>query len=185
MANTPKKMKDPTEAALSAIQDALQIRDDDTPAQQNSAPTPAPASGPSEEKPWPGLRSKLSNRETARENAKPAQTPYERAPYEEERAVDPMRLPAANDDRESIGSILRLLQQTPSKTSYLIASIFAAVWVVGGFALGWLYLPSSRRRSARPASPRRCLPCLARSISPPWSSSTCSPTWPGGRRNCG
>ena len=29
MANTPKKMKDPTEAALSAIQDALQVRDVD------------------------------------------------------------------------------------------------------------------------------------------------------------
>src|SRR5712691_3962302 len=145
MANTPKKMKDPTEAALSAIQDALQIRDDDTPAQQNSAPTPAPASGPSEEKPWPGLRSKLSNRENARENAKPAQTPYERAPYEEERAVDPMRLPAANDDRESIGSILRLLQQTPSKTSYLIASIFAAVWIIAGFGLGLLYVPEIQR----------------------------------------
>src|SRR3954447_5116628 len=70
MANTPKKMKDPTEAALSAIQDALQIRDE--PAQPNTAPTPAPASAPSEEKPWPGLRSKLSNRETAREPAKPA-----------------------------------------------------------------------------------------------------------------
>ena len=27
MANTPKKMKDPTEAALSAIQDALAVRD--------------------------------------------------------------------------------------------------------------------------------------------------------------
>ncbi len=30
MANTPKKMKDPTEAALSAMQDALHVRDDDT-----------------------------------------------------------------------------------------------------------------------------------------------------------
>ena len=29
MANTPKKMKDPTEAALSAIQDALHVRDDE------------------------------------------------------------------------------------------------------------------------------------------------------------
>src|SRR5438270_4234044 len=139
MANTPKKMKDPTEAALSAIQDALQIRDDDTPTQQNSVSTPAPASGPSEEKPWPGLRSKLSKRETA----KPAPAPYES--YEEERAVDPMRLPAANDDRESIGSILRLLQQTPSKTSYLIASIFAAVWIIAGFGLGLLYVPEVQR----------------------------------------
>ena len=31
MANNPKKMQDPTEAALSAIQDALQVRDDDKP----------------------------------------------------------------------------------------------------------------------------------------------------------
>src|SRR6266403_3923575 len=137
MANTPKKMKDPTEAALSAIQDALQNRDE--PAQPNTASTPA--SGPSEEKPWQGLRSKLSNRETT----KPAPAPYEPAHYEEERASDPMRLPAANDDRESIGSILRLLQQTPSKTSYLIASIFAAVWIIAGFGLGLVYVPEIQR----------------------------------------
>jgi len=145
MANTPKKMKDPTEAALSAIQDALQIRDDDTPTQQNAASTPTPTSGPSEEKPWPGLRSKLSNRESARENAKPAQAPYQGPYEEEERTHDPMRLPAANDDRESIGSILRLLQQTPSRTSYLIASIFSAVWIIAGFGLGLVYVPEIQR----------------------------------------
>src|SRR2546423_3652910 len=32
MANTPKKMKDPTEAALSAIQDALHVGEHDQPA---------------------------------------------------------------------------------------------------------------------------------------------------------
>src|SRR5215467_2060366 len=101
MANTPKKMKDPTEAALSAIQDALQMRDGNKPAQPNTTSRPVPASGSSEE-PWPGLRAKLSNKEPA----KPAQPPHEHAPYEEEHPVDPMRLPAANDDRESIGSIL-------------------------------------------------------------------------------
>ena len=37
MANTPKKMKDPTEAALSAIQDALHVRDDDTAAETQGA----------------------------------------------------------------------------------------------------------------------------------------------------
>src|SRR5580704_17792993 len=35
MANTPRKMQDPTEAALSAIQDALNLRE--------TEPTPAPA----------------------------------------------------------------------------------------------------------------------------------------------
>src|SRR5207245_2530297 len=40
-----------------------------------------------------------------------------------------------------IGSILRSLQRRPQKTSYMLASVFAAVWVIVGFALGWLYLP--------------------------------------------
>jgi hypothetical protein len=39
MANTPKKIKDPTEAALSAIQDALSIRD---PEPASEAPSPPP-----------------------------------------------------------------------------------------------------------------------------------------------
>jgi hypothetical protein len=39
MPNTPKKIKDPTEAALSAIQDVLSIRDEVTPEPQpNTAP---------------------------------------------------------------------------------------------------------------------------------------------------
>ena len=38
MANTPKKMKDPTEAALSAIQDALTVRD--------TTPEPEPVGHP-------------------------------------------------------------------------------------------------------------------------------------------
>src|SRR5262249_60725302 len=47
MANTPRKVQDPTEAALSAIQDALNLRDTD--------PEPSPASRPPA--PTPGGRS--------------------------------------------------------------------------------------------------------------------------------
>src|SRR4051812_41622432 len=101
MANTPKKMKDPTEAALSAIQDALQVRDDDKPLDSVEAPE-APLFHPDEpmsEAPWPGLRSK----QTAKAD-----------PFDDEvRRPDDagaLRRPAANDDRESIGSILRSLQ---------------------------------------------------------------------------
>ena len=43
MANTPKKMKDPTEAALSAIQDALHVRDDNPPQDQMTAPSASEA----------------------------------------------------------------------------------------------------------------------------------------------
>ena len=52
MANTPKKMKDPTEAALSAIQDALSVRD--TPPHPNnpSAPVSTRPEEPAPEQPW-------------------------------------------------------------------------------------------------------------------------------------
>ena len=46
MANYPKKMMDPTEAALSAIQEALNVRDDDehkeTQPEAGAAPPPPP-----------------------------------------------------------------------------------------------------------------------------------------------
>jgi hypothetical protein len=140
MANTPKKMKDPTEAALSAIQDALQIRDVESEPQRPAEPDDALAIPPAndltqDEAPWTGLREP--------DNLKGSLYEDDEARRPED--AGPMRRPAANDDRQSIGAILRLLQQRPAKTSYLLASIFAAVWVIGGFALGWFYLPELQR----------------------------------------
>ena len=54
MANTPKKMKDPTEAALSAIQDALQVRDVDKEPETAAIRRPSPAAT-SADAPWPGV----------------------------------------------------------------------------------------------------------------------------------
>ena len=51
-----------------------------------------------------------------------------------------MRRPA-NDDRELIGQILRSIQRRPARTSYLVATVFAVVWVIAGGLLGWMYLP--------------------------------------------
>src|SRR4051812_28504082 len=111
MANTPKKMKDPTEAALSAIQDALQVREEAQPAVSEETPAGEALIHPDEphsDAPWPGLRSK--------QPAKPDMFDED----EERRGEDAgsIRRPAANDDRESIGSILRSLQRRPAKTSY-------------------------------------------------------------------
>jgi hypothetical protein len=97
------------------------------------------ASEPAADKPWPGLRKPGAT--------KAPETFKAPVPYEDEslRADDGgMRRPA-NDDRESIGSILRALQQTPSRTSYVLASVFAGVWIVAGFALGFLYIPEIQR----------------------------------------
>src|SRR6266542_3862373 len=111
MANTPKKIKDPTEAALS---------------ERDAATAPPPPSvTPSEEAP--------SEWRTAG-----SVTPGEEIRQPEEHSL-PRR--AANDDRESIGQILRTLQRLPARTSYVTASVFAGLWVLVGLVLGWMYLP--------------------------------------------
>ena len=124
MANTPKKIKDPTEAALSAIQDALSARD----AAEAEAASPLPAQAvPLEES-----TSEPSWR------AVPSATPDEEPRQPEEQSL--LRR-AANDDRESIGQILRTLQRRPAHTSYVTATVFAGLWVLAGLVLGWMYLP--------------------------------------------
>ncbi|MDQ1714029.1 MAG: hypothetical protein QOE45_3479, partial [Frankiaceae bacterium] len=131
MANTPKKMKDPTEAALSAIQDALQVRDDKPDATESAQPAPIlPHDETTVDAPWPGLR--------AQQGATDDHFDDEIRRPEDSGAL---RRPAANDDQESIGSILRALQRRPARTSYVLASVFAGVWVIAGLGLGWLYLP--------------------------------------------
>src|SRR5215831_7745420 len=123
MANTPKKIKDPTEAALSAIQDALSARDAveaSSPPAAEIAPVP-PAEEHSSEPTW---------------RAVPAATPEEEVRQPEEQSL--LRR-AANDDRESIGQILRTLQRRPAHTSYVTATVFAGLWVLAGLVLGWMY----------------------------------------------
>ncbi|HET9244663.1 MAG TPA: methyl-accepting chemotaxis protein, partial [Xanthobacteraceae bacterium] len=124
MANTPKKIKDPTEAALSAIQDALSARD----AAEAEAASPAPVQVPPVEE--------SSSEPTWR--AMPVATPDEEPRQPEEQSL--LRR-AANDDRESIGQILRTLQRRPGHTSYVTATVFAGLWVLAGLVLGWMYLP--------------------------------------------
>ena len=127
MANTPKKMKDPTEAALSAIQDALSVRDT---APEPVIPPAPPSTRPDEpapEQPWRTVRAAAVKEEA----------------FDDElhRAEDQgsLRRPA-NDDRESIGQILRSLQRRPARTSYVVATVFAVVWVLAGLMLGWMLM---------------------------------------------
>src|SRR6202051_3407098 len=110
MANYPKKLMDPTEAALSAIQEALNVRDDE---ERQSAPP--------EENQIPPAGSANHN----------PRTPP---------AAQPQPFRAANDDQQSIGRILRALQDRPAKTSYFVAAMFSAAWAVGCLALSWAYL---------------------------------------------
>src|SRR5947207_8848238 len=130
MANNPKKVKDPTEVALSAIQEALNIGD-------------ASAAD--------------NNRGLVRNDAAPASSSV--LPVFEQSSFDPRpgadrptfetsdepraSRRAANDDRETIGQILQAIQKgRPARNAYTVATLFAAVWVIGAGLLTISFLPS-------------------------------------------
>ena len=121
MANYPKKLMDPTEAALSAIQEALNVRDDE---ERHAAP-PDDSEIP------------LAHSADAMPQTEPARPAFDEAidlddiDTRDHRAPEPQPFHAANDDQQSIGRILRALQDRPARTSYLVAAMFSAAWVVG------------------------------------------------------
>ncbi len=128
MANYPKKMTDPTEAALSAIQEALNIRDDDD--QAGGRPE--------------GMADLLSGATDSRGQS--AGTMAARADNTlDSDAIGTRDLSgpagrAANDDQQSIGQILHALQRRPARSSYFVATAFSCAWIVGCLALSWAYL---------------------------------------------
>jgi hypothetical protein len=128
MANYPKKMNDPTEAALSAIQEALNVRDDDGGAAIRSSGAVDP------------LETADGAVDGRRRGARAAPTIDDGLFHEDDVAPrEGLRL-AANDDQQSIGQILHALQRRPARTSYMVAGLFSAAWVIGCLALSWAYL---------------------------------------------
>ncbi|HEU0082592.1 MAG TPA: negative regulator of septation ring formation, partial [Bradyrhizobium sp.] len=128
MANNPKKVKDPTEVALSAIQEALNISDNavdtDRMVRNDAAPAEQPAPQTFDDPPF-----------DFRPN--PAAPAFE--PVEDPRA--PRR--AANDDRETIGQILQAIQKgRPTRNVYMLATLFAGVWLLGAGLLTVSFWPS-------------------------------------------
>src|SRR5215470_16252964 len=123
MAIYSKKSKDPTEVALSAIQDALNIRDSDTTPVRSTGPVAtAPAMEAPDDTLFHGARG------PAREI--PIETPATDSGHEQRDVVQ-----AANDDRESIGQILQSLQRRPARTPFIIASLFTTLWTIAALAL--------------------------------------------------
>src|SRR6478672_6864665 len=132
MANNPKKVKDPTEVALSAIQEALNISD-------GAAGDSARSSGHSDAAP-----ANASSISTPAYN----ESAFDTRPSEDRQIFEPIEEPrptrrAANDDRETIGQILQAIQKgRPTRNVYTLATIFAGVWLVGAGLLTLSFLPS-------------------------------------------
>jgi hypothetical protein len=124
MANYPKKMTDPTEAALSAIQEALNIQQDEAEASRT------------------GRMADLIPADVRQQGA--AAAPAEPDVFDTDaigtRDLSGPGSRAANDDQQSIGQILHALQRRPVRSSYLVATIFSAAWIVGCLLLSWSYL---------------------------------------------
>src|SRR5215207_7358551 len=117
MANTPRKMKDPTDAALSAIQDAVNLREGEPdPAAAAPVSILAPAS---ETLPRLGRARPTTDQDLFDEGMPRA-------------GGQPSARRAANDDRRSVGQLLQALQQRPARTSYLVALLFACGWIAVG-----------------------------------------------------
>src|SRR5947209_353548 len=131
MANNPRKVQDPTEAALSAIQDALSLRDGEPSGSADAPILPAPEAGD---------RPREARRRSRREAAKEPEVFFGEPALAEPEAAEEPQPAAANDDRQSVGRMLQTLQRRPSRRPYVIAGIFALGWIVGGIVLGMAQL---------------------------------------------
>ena len=133
MANTPKKAKDPTEAAMSAIQDALNVRDADMKAASRAPAGMAAADGrdnvAEQPRPVTRLAPPLAENELF-SGQRPAADEQPRRP--------------ANDDWQSVGKILQNLQPRANRRFYLVATGCALLWLIAGAALTAIYLPELR-----------------------------------------
>src|SRR5689334_17011524 len=127
MANIPQKTKDPTEEALTAIQEALNIRAPETGSgsfetvtntDPATSPRPSDLFAPDSSTAWP-------TSDTA-----------------------PRR--AANDDRAGIGQILQILRYRSARTPYIAAAVCSFVWIAGGIAIASLYGGELRSAFATP-----------------------------------
>src|SRR5919109_301077 len=135
MANQPRKMKDPTEAALSAIQDALNMRE-----AEPGRPAAAKPTGTADQ--GRRIAALAVDDELFSDGIGPGERTQEASGRMPEQAV-PRR--PANDDRQAIGEILQTIQRRPARTTYVFATLISLVWLIGAVALAWFYLPDLPR----------------------------------------
>jgi hypothetical protein len=171
MANNPKKVKDPTEVALSAIQEALNISD-------GAAADSARVRVHSDAAPQ-----RLPSTPAFNESA------FDTRPSEDRRVFEPIEEPrptrrAANDDRETIGQILQAIQKgRPPATSIRLPRSSPASGCRRGL-LTISFLPALQASIGQGPAARWCWPGLAALSLPRYCCSTSWRALPGAARNC-
>ena len=115
MANNPKKVKDPTEVAFSAIQEALNISDTSV-ADRSSAPQRRPR------------RRSRGSRRRSTACSRPARPLSVRLLNRSRRGA---RRRPANDDRGNHREIRRPFRRRPAATSTRLPHSFTGVWLAG------------------------------------------------------
>src|SRR2546428_1578584 len=128
MANTPRKMHDPTEAALSAIQDALSVREGDEPAPRSSHPASIDPVDRGSEGRRRGSRAVIDEQLFFEETTSASEQP------------EPSQPAAANDDRQAVGRVLHGLQRRRSWGPYVLAALLALAWIAAGVLLALPHL---------------------------------------------
>ncbi len=134
MASNSNKVKDPTEVALSAIQEALNLNDPPSKATDIRID------------PADDYRGNIAVDRTTVDHE--PQHGYEPQPSPPAADFDQLEPPvqarrAANDDRETIGQILQTIQRgRPRRNAYTIATLFAGLWVATIGVLTFAFLPS-------------------------------------------
>jgi hypothetical protein len=146
MANHPKKMQDPTEAALSAIHSAIADHEAHKEASKATVAEPA-VSSPEARRRMPRQVPGTIDEDLFLEEPRNAE-PRGTAPRAEEPA--PLRRPA-NDDRQSIGQVLQAIQRRPRRTPYIVATILSFLWLGAAGVVGWLHLPELQTELTRGA----------------------------------
>src|SRR5581483_10973920 len=130
MANTPKKVKDPTEVALSAIQEALNIGESSAAeGNRGSVRSETTSAGPAAAAPFD-------------------EPTFDARPGNERQIFNPVEEPrvkrrAANDDRETIGQILQAIQKgRPARNAYTLATLATGMWIIAAIFLTVSFWPS-------------------------------------------
>ena len=119
---------DPVSAAMSAIESALNLTDDDTlapVAEDNSSASPPP---PAQMKPT--IVTPVLKPAQAAPESTPLLRPSVGAAATGEADAKPSLAPPANDDRETVGAIVQALNvRPPSRTPFYLAILGSLVWL--------------------------------------------------------